>query len=899
MSAETAESPDQAREELRDLTDQRGALRRIATLVAEGAEPKAVFAAVAVEAARILGVDAVALLSYDANSGTFTKLFGTHRDRAAAPDGATCLVEECPYGELVLATGRPARVDDWTDAPGPIAAAYRDLGYGQAVAAPIIVDGSIWGCIGAYGEAGEILPTGCETRLADFTHLIATAISNIQARRARDELHSVAESQGALRRVATLVAEGAGPAVLFDAIAKEASRILGVGAISLIEYNADTQMLIPKATTLASRAAIPIGGQVSFDSSPLSGLILATGRPARIDDWTHLPGPVATRHRTEGFGQAVGAPILVDGLIWGYIGAYGEAGETLPAGCETRLADFTHLMATAISNAQARDELRSMAESQGALRRVATLVAEGSEPKAVFTAVAVEAARILGVGAVSLIAYEADSNMFTKIFGTHGERSPVPDGATWPVEECPEGALAVSTGRPARVDDWTGIPGEPAAKHVAQGFGQAVAAPVIIDGSIWGCIAAYGEADEILPPGCETRLADYTSLMATAMANAQVRDELRGLAKQQGAALRRVATLVAQQASPPTIFNAVAAEASRALGVPRVDVGRCREDGSMTLLGSAGRPARSDDHAFSESAKYVAAKVMDTRRAARIDDRTTLPVIDAETGRQEGSGSVVGAPILVEGALWGVIVVLADGLLQEDTETRLADFTHLVASSISNVHARNNLIASRARIVTASDETRRRIERNLHDGIQQRVVSLALSIRAVRTMFPLPPEVQARLGDVAHDLEGVLEEIRVFSQGLHPALLARSGLGPSLRALARRSPILVNLEVTGGPRFPEPVETAIYYVVSEALANAAKYSQAAEVSVSVLSDSAAVRAVVSDDGAGGAAPGRGSGLIGLVDRVEALGGRFTLESPAGRGTTISIELPLPAQPADE
>jgi signal transduction histidine kinase len=737
MSAEPAESLNQvlreevaAREELRGIAEQQEALRRIATLVAAGAEPKVVFAAVAVEAARILAVDAVALLSYDAQSGMFTKIFGTHRDRAAAPDGTRCLVEECPYGALVLATGRPARVDDWTDAPGPIAARYRELGYGQAVAAPIIIDGSIWGCIGAYGEAGEILPAGCETRLADFTHLIATAISNVQAR-------------------------------------------------------------------------------------------------------------------------------------------------------------------------QARDELRSLAESQGALRRVATLVAEGAEPKAVFTAVAVEAARILGVGAVSLIAYDTDTEMFTKIFGTHGERSPIPDGATWPVEECPEGALVLATGRPARVDDWTGLTGSPAAKHREAGFGQAVAAPVIIAGSIWGCLAAYGEADEILPPGCETRLADYTNLMATAIANAQVRDELRGLAKQQGAALRRVATLVAQQASLPTIFNAVAGEASRALGVPRVDVGRYHQDGSVLLLGSSGRPGRPDDHAFSESQKNVAAEVMETGRAARIDDRTTRPAPNAAAADEEGFRSVVGAPIIVEGALWGVIVVLAGEILHDDTETRLTDFTHLVASSISNVQARNNLIASRSRIVTASDETRRRIERNLHDGIQARVLALGLGLRAVRARFTLPSEVQAGLDEVAQDLEGVLEEIRVFSQGLHPALLARSGLGPSLRALGRRSPIQVNLDVAGDARLPEPVETAVYYVVSEALANAVKHSQAAEVSVAVVLESARVRATVADDGVGGAALARGSGLIGLVDRVEALGGRFTLESPAGRGTTISIELPLASQPADE
>jgi transcriptional regulator with GAF, ATPase, and Fis domain len=412
----------QAREELRGLAEQLGALRRIATLVADGAEPKAVFTAVAVEAARILGVGAVAVLSYDANSGMFTKIFGTHRDRAAAPDGTRCLVWECPYGALVLATGRPARVDDWTHAPGPIAARYRELGYGQAVAAPIIIDSSIWGCIGAYGEAGEILPAGCETRLADYTHLIAAAISNVQAR-------------------------------------------------------------------------------------------------------------------------------------------------------------------------QARDEHRSLAESQGALRRVATLVAQGTEPQAVFIAVAVEAARILGVGAVSLIAYDADTELFTKIFGTHGERSPVPDGATWPVEECPEGALVLATGRPARVDDWTEIPGSPAAKHREAGFGQAVAAPVIIDGSIWGCLAAYGEADEILPAGCETRLADYTNLMATAIANAQVRDELRGLAKQQGAALRRVATLSsARRCRPlsprrfrdPPRFDRPIRPAGRSRGLRKREVCRGQSDGDRT-----------------------------------------------------------------------------------------------------------------------------------------------------------------------------------------------------------------------------------------------------------------------------------------------------------------------------
>jgi signal transduction histidine kinase len=665
-------------------------------------------------------------------------------------------------------------------------------------------------------------------------------------------LYQLLREEAALRRVAMLVAREVPQRAVFDAVAAEASDLIAPARVQI----------------------------------------------ARIDDGTKLDETIARIAREAGTDCAVGVPIVVGGTTWGALVAVSPEPGPLAAGSATRLGDFSQLAASAIASLQAREELRALADQQGALRRVATLVAQSAEPRAVFTAVAVEAARILRVGAVSLIRYDAETGMLTKIFGTHGKRAAVPDGGQWPLADGPEAALVVATGQPARIDDWTSLPGPVAARHVEQGFGQAVAAPIIVDGAIWGVISAFGEAGEILPPACELRLADLTHLMASAISNAQARDELRDLAKQQGAALRRVATLVAQQAAPSMIFNAVAGEASRALGVSRVDVGRCHEDGSVTLLGSTARPGRPDHHAFTSSGERVAGKIMQTGRAARIDNLGARPA-DAQAVGERGFRSVVGAPIMVEGALWGVIVVLADEILHDDTETRLTDFTHLVASSISNVHARDNLIASRARIVTASDETRRRIERNLHDGIQQRIVALALNLRAVRAMSSLPNETREGLDDVARDLESVLEEIRVFSQGLHPMLLARSGLGPSLRALARRSPIPVRLDVAGIPRLPEPVETAVYYVVSEALANAAKHSQASAVSVTVVCDAAGVRVTAADDGAGGAALGRGSGLIGLVDRVEALGGRFALDSPAGRGTTISIELPLGSPPAGE
>jgi signal transduction histidine kinase len=817
------------------------ALRRVAVLVGEGAAEDVVLDAVALEASHVI-----------------------------AP--AVVRVEQGPPVEPPSTAG---------DAAGAS---------GHVLRVPITVDGQSWGALVATNL--DAAPDASEARLADFGHLAARAMSNV---RAREELRTLAEQQGALRRVATLVAQGAGPGRIFNAIAAEASRILGVDAISLTSYDPETEMFRHVSNTHGSRAASPIGSEYPLGTVGLGTVIVEAGKPVRVDDWEELGGEIAARHREEGFGQAVGAPIVVDGSVWGFVGAYGEYGEDLPDGCEDRLADFTSLMGMAIANVEARDELRDLAESQSALRRIATLVAEGAEPQAVFETVALEASRMLKVAAVSLLRHDAATEMFTKLYGTHGDRSAVPDGASWPVRDIPDGAMTLEAGKPVRIDDWSGIPGEVAARHIAQGFGQAVSAPIVLDGEIWGVISAFGEADETLPPGSEARLADYTNLMASAIANAEARDELRGLAEQQGAALRRVATLVAEQASPGAIFDAVALEASRALRVPRVAVAQCQTDGSLALLGSTGPMSEPLD-----AGSNVVGRLTGGGRSARVDNWT--PPAGSVTGAGLGNEfpSIVGAPIVVEGSLWGVIVVLGDELLPPDTETRLTDFTHLVAGSIANVNARNNLVASRARIVAASDDTRRRIERNLHDGIQQRIVGVALGLRAVRTSYPSALDMRDGIDGVARDLDGALEEIRTFSQGLHPALLSRSGIGPSVRALARRSPIPVNLEIDVSRRVAEAIEIATYYVVSEALANVAKHAHASEASVTVRCTQAAVSATITDDGLGGAELAGGSGLVGLVDRVEALGGSFNLSSPAGIGTTISVNLPLeqPANPED-
>ena len=237
--------------------------------------------------------------------------------------------------------------------------------------------------------------------------------------------------------------------------------------------------------------------------------------------------------------------------------------------------------------------------------------------------------------------------------------------------------------------------------------------------------------------------------------------------------------------------------------------------------------------------------------------------------------------------------------LPPDTEARLAGFTELVATAVANAEAQAQLTASRARIVATADATRRRIERDLHDIVQQHLVSLALELRVARA--GLPPdagEAAGRLARVTEGLGGVLDELREVIRGIHPAALAQGGLRPALKALARRSPVPVRLDVSLDGRLPGLVELAAYYTVAEALTNTAKHASATVVDVKVALGEAMLSLDVRDDGRGGATVGSGSGLVGLTDRAEALGGHLTLHSPPGAGTSLQVLLPLavPDQP---
>jgi signal transduction histidine kinase len=255
----------------------------------------------------------------------------------------------------------------------------------------------------------------------------------------------------------------------------------------------------------------------------------------------------------------------------------------------------------------------------------------------------------------------------------------------------------------------------------------------------------------------------------------------------------------------------------------------------------------------------------------------------------------VGCPIVVGRSLWGVAIVSSSTSepLPPDTEARMAEFTELAAAAIANAQSNADLKASRARVVAAADEARRRIERDLHDGTQQRLVSLGLDLRGIEASIPREGEwVRQQLAAAAKSLEDTVLDLQEVSRGLHPAILAKGGLRPALGVLARRSTIPVRLDMSVAGRLPEAAEVTIYYVVCEALTNAAKHSCASVVHVELTRGDQVVRLSIRDDGVGGADPARGSGLIGLTDRVEALGGTLSIMSPRGHGTCVRVELPL-------
>jgi len=373
--------------------------------------------------------------------------------------------------------------------------------------------------------------------------------------------------------------------------------------------------------------------------------------------------------------------------------------------------------------------------------------------------------------------------------------------------------------------------------------------------------------------------------------------ELRRLAEEQ-AALRRVAMLVAGNVRPERVFQSVTEEVCRLLGLRTAVLHRFEGGRVSTIVGKFGAPtAQYELGNVVELEVGSALEVLETGAAARAD-YSTLSGEGAAELRKLGFQGSVGVPITVAGATWGALVVAlrAGELLPLETEHRLQAFAELVGLAVASADARNELAASRLRIVEAGDTERRRLERNLHDGAQQRLVALSLELRRVQsTLRSSPNEVPPLLDSFGEELAAAITELRELAQGIHPAVLTERGLASALEVLAARTPISVELDVDLPERLPEPLETAAYYAVSEALANVAKHADACAATVTVGCYGGRLVIEVSDDGVGGADADRGSGLRGLCDRLDALDGELSIDSPTGGGTVVRAELPLPSR----
>jgi signal transduction histidine kinase len=657
----------------------------------------------------------------------------------------------------------------------------------------------------------------------------------LQAARERQR---VTDEQAALRRLATLVARGAPPEETFAAVAREVAQILEIRHAVVMRYEPDAAVTVVGVWNTGPIATTPLGSRWSLEKGTVTELVARTKEPGRVDAYVGA-GEAITALRDMGLDSAVGCPVTVGGRLWGVVVA-GSASEPLPEDTEKRMLDFTDLVATAIGNADSHAKLaRSLAieiEARGEAdlsAELARILLHAPDVKTAQPEAARHLARALKLpsAAIQLGAIPDDEDQVT--FPLHDEGVPI-------------GSLRVPAG---------------------------LARPTL------------RRLRERVVPSLEV-------LLQAARERARITDEQ--------AALRRLATLVARGAPPDEIFTAVAREVGCIVELRYAGVVRYEPDATMTVVGvwNNGRvptfPLGSRWPLEKGTASELVAR---TKAPGRVDD---VHIIAGTAGtiltshRVRGIKCAVGCPVTVGGRLWGAVVVGSmSGPLPEDTEKRMLDFTDLVATAIGNADSHAKLEASRARVLAAADATRRLIERDLHDGTQQRLVAVMLELRAMEAMPPADPEeLQGQLSHMTQALDEALEDLRGIARGLHPALLSRRGLEPAIKALARCSPIPVELNMCADRHLAERYEVTAYHVVSEALTNAAKHADASMVHVDLIVKGATIRLAIRDDGKGGADPDRGSGLLNITDRVEALGGTLEITSPAAGGTSLLAEFPI-------
>jgi signal transduction histidine kinase len=697
-----------------------------------------------------------------------------------------------------------------------------------------------------------------------------------------------AEEQAALRRVATLVARETAPDAVLAAVAREVGEVLGVDATHLGRFDPDDTVV--SVAQWGPHAAVPIGARFSLEGDSVSARVRRSGRPARMDGYSNAAGTVAATVREIGIRFSIGVPISLEGRAWGVMIVSTRSTEPFPPETESRLEDFTELLATAISNASAHDRLRRLADEQAALRRVATLVAQQTPQAELFAAIAGEIGELLGVESIEMVRYEEER--FAAAAAAWGRLvRAVPDGTRVLLGGRNVTSLIFRTRRAARLDDYGDASGAIGARVSAGGVRSAVGTPIFVEGRLWGAMIAASTHDEALPPDTEARIGQFTELMATAIANAEARGEAARLTAEQ-AGLRRVATLVAQGASARAVFDAVTAEVKELLEAEAVVLARYDDDALVVLANNATSTDLEVGRRVPMDATSLSTLVRRTGRTARRDDLPRGDSAIAEILQRTGVQSRVVTPVVVEGRTWGVLAAswTEGSPPPEGTEQRMTSFAELLDTAIANADSRDQLTASRARVLAAADDARRRVVRDLHDGAQQRLVHSVVALKLARRAFhDQRPDTEGLLNEALGYAEGAIADLRELSHGILPVGLMRGGLSPAVDALLSRLELPVDVDVSIG-RLPRDIEASAYFIVAEAITNVVKHARATHAVVSAAVHDQSLYVEVRDDGVGGADSG-GLGLVGIADRVDALGGDLKIES-GDPGTVLLARIPL-------
>jgi signal transduction histidine kinase len=847
------------------------ALQRISPLVASDHPSEKIFEAVAHEMAQLTNADGAWLVHFAA--GDSIMLLGTWPpvDRSR-PIGTRQEISD----ELRLARDAavPYRVDTLDpEATGPFVEEALRLKIVSSLGLPIFLHGQVWGLGAVTLLRQESFSEGHEASLERFLELAAPALGSSQA--LAEKRHTV-DGQRAFSRVAELASRDAASDELFGAITVEASRVLQGSPVTLVRLRQDGS----EATVLAASGGhVEVAVTFSVPDDSIVGSAARICRPVRIDDYPigsteGAAGPVDIR-------AAVAVPVAIGNEPWGVMAGFSDDG-ILPPDAERWLSLFAEIGSAAISGWQAHGELRAMSEEQTALLRVAGLVARRASETELFEAVAEEASQLLDDVATVLARLDGDRTL--RVVASHGESVPVGVSLEMAEQGHATGAEILRAMRPDRVDN--SAHSSARANNRASGPGSRVTVPVIVGGRLWGTLWAVDESLP-LPPWTEQRLEKFAEFVAAAIAANDARSSVEQLAEEQ-ASLLRVAEAVARGMPLLDVFALIAREASNVLGQVATSLMQYDAQGVATSVSACRSPAPvglqvpSDAHGIGD--------VFRTGRTIRVEsfEETNL----ADVARTLGVLSGVAVPIAVEGRIWGTLTASSSGpSLAAEVEERLEKFASLAAVAIANAQNKEQLIASRARVQAAADEARRRVQRDVHDGAQQQLIQTVLALKMALAAAKRGGSAADLISEALGYAARATSELRDLVHGILPVSLSRGGLRAGLESLISDLAMPVQLDFDA-PRCPSETEVTAYFVIAESLTNVVKHARANRIEVGVRIEGDRLIVTVVDDGIGGADPDRGSGMIGLSDRLQALGGELSFQSPPGEGTALRAALPI-------